>query len=398
MAIPTSQKIKHSRSYYDQRYFVLADPPKRISSNRGGTRSGKTYGITQFLIETAIRTEEQKLQPQVFSFVRKTFPALRASSYRDFKTQLKLIGLYDLGDHDRSNHEYRLFGNLFEFFSVDQYDKVQSRSRDHLFVNEVLEITYDDFMQLALRTNGKIFADYNPRVLQHWYYDQVESRQDCQVFVTTYKDNPYLVGTLRSEIERLKDADPTLWSIYGLGEKAAAKDLIFSYDIKKNIPEGASLRATGLDFGFANSYTALCEVWQHQGELYLVERLYEVGLTAKDINQRFLDIGLDRQQLVYADPEDPRLIKELQNYGWHIVKAKKPKDSVRYGIDLLRQHPLHVIDGSTNLVKELNSYKWKITREGIVTNEPVKAFDHLIDAARMAVFMTANQYGTYYIH
>ena len=57
----------------------LLGAQKRITHHVGGTRSGKTYAILQYLIVKAIQ-EQQNI-----TIVRRTVPSLKRSVIKDFK-------------------------------------------------------------------------------------------------------------------------------------------------------------------------------------------------------------------------------------------------------------------------------------------------------------------------
>jgi len=61
---------------------------------------------------------------------RKTFPAVRSSVMRDFLDILKAHNFYSEEAHNKSNHEYKLNGNLVEFISLDQPQKVRGRKKE----------------------------------------------------------------------------------------------------------------------------------------------------------------------------------------------------------------------------------------------------------------------------
>ena len=71
--------------------------------------------------------------------VRKTLPALRGSAYRDFLEILSNEDWYDESNHNKSEMTYQLFGNLVEFISVDQPQKIRGRKRNICFINEANE-------------------------------------------------------------------------------------------------------------------------------------------------------------------------------------------------------------------------------------------------------------------
>jgi phage terminase large subunit len=169
-------------------FRVLRNSRKRVTSLRGGTRSGKTYNVLLFLILVWARVAEG----QVCTVARNTLPALRASAMRDFFEILNRLNLYREANHNKTANEYQLGSNLFEFIGVDQAERVRGRKRNVLFLNEANENDLESFRQLALRTTDKIVLDYNPSEAFSWIYDHVETRDDCELCVTTYKDNPFL--------------------------------------------------------------------------------------------------------------------------------------------------------------------------------------------------------------
>ena len=159
----------------------------KITIEQGGTRSGKTYNILLWLIFDYCTKNNGK----TITICRKTFPSVRASVMRDFLDILKQHRIYSEDFHNKSNSEYALFGNLVEFISLDQPQKVRGRKRDVLFINEANELFFEDWQQLVFRTTEKIILDYNPSDEYSWIYDNVIPRKDAEFFKTTYLDNPF---------------------------------------------------------------------------------------------------------------------------------------------------------------------------------------------------------------
>lgn len=192
---------------------------KRVVSLRGGTRSSKTYSLVQYVILYALQNTGQTI-----SIVRKTLPSLKSSVLRDFITILNQMNLYSEENLNKTELIYKLNNNIIEFFSVDQPQKIRGRKRDILWCNEGNELDRDDFFQLAFRTIRRIFIDYNPSMPQeHWIYTELETRDDCELLTSTYKDNPFLEPEIIKEIERLKKFDPSYWLVFGEGKKAPLK-------------------------------------------------------------------------------------------------------------------------------------------------------------------------------
>jgi phage terminase large subunit len=382
--------LKLAKTYYDVRNCKT-----RIQVHQGGTRSGKTYSILLSLVEFCYRNPNGGA---VLTICRKTFPALRASVMRDFFEILKREGIYTEVNHNKSDATYILEGNLIEFISIDQPQKIRGRKRDVLFINEANELNLEDFRQLLIRTTGKVLLDYNPSDEFHWIYDHVIPREDATFFQSTFRDNPFLEPSLITEIERLQVADPNYWRIYGLGERGQSRSTILTHwSQTETIDPRFKLVAYGLDFGYTNDPTACVAVYS-DGEAFLLDEiLYRNGLSNRQIFQ-LLESEVAKNTVI-ADSAEPKSIDELHGYGMNVHPARKGPDSVRAGIQFFHSKPLAVTSRSLNLIKELRNYKWKEDKNGKNLNEPVDAFNHAIDAARYAAMFNQSNpnYGRYRI-
>ncbi|MCH2023778.1 MAG: phage terminase large subunit [Saprospiraceae bacterium] len=67
-----------------------------------------------------------------------------------------------------------------------------------LYCNEANALTFqEEFFQLIVRTNDKIFLDFNPDSEDIWINTELEQKRakqegDVEVIVSTYKDNPFI--------------------------------------------------------------------------------------------------------------------------------------------------------------------------------------------------------------
>lgn len=375
-------------------YKHLVKSNKKIVVEQGGTRSGKTYNILLFIIFHYCTHNKNK----IITICRKTFPSLRATVLRDFLQILNHYEIYRDEYHNKSSSEYHLFGNLVEFTSLDQSQKIRGRKRDLLFINEGNELYWEDWQQLIFRTQERIILDFNPSDEYHWIYDNVITREDCDFYKTTYLDNPFLEDIIKEEIERLKETDDQYWQIYGLGERATSINTIFKYSEVNKIPEDAKLIAYGMDFGYSNDPTTLVSVFVMEHNLYIKEHLYRTQMTTQDIN-----VFLREQNLlsnpIYADSAEPRLIAELRRMGHNIFASLKGKDSVNAGIDLLKRYKLHITSDSHNAIQEFRNYKWKEDRSGKLINVPEDKHNHIIDPCRYATYsiLSRPNFGKYAI-
>jgi phage terminase large subunit len=104
-------------NYLKTRIFVL----------QGSTRSGKTYSVVQFLIELCYTYQNAGM---VITIARATYPSLRGSVMRDFFQILSDFNGYSERNHNKTESTYQLMGNMIEFISLDQPQKIRGRKRD----------------------------------------------------------------------------------------------------------------------------------------------------------------------------------------------------------------------------------------------------------------------------
>lgn len=91
----------------------LLDSTKRISQHIGGTRSGKTYAILQYLIVKALETA------QTITIVRKTIPSLKRTVIKDFTDILKGLNIWREDDFNITDRIYRLNESTIQFINSD---------------------------------------------------------------------------------------------------------------------------------------------------------------------------------------------------------------------------------------------------------------------------------------
>ena len=88
---------------------------------------------------------------------------------------------------------------------------------------------------------------------------------------------------------------------------------------------------------------------------------------------------------VYCDNAEPKSIKELRDYGIQALAVSKGKDSVKHGIQWIRQRKILVDKRCKYTINELQTYKYREDKDGNVLNEPVDMNNHSMDALRYAL-------------
>lgn len=359
----------------------LLDAKNRITHHIGGTRSGKTYAIIQFLIVEALQNQ------LAITIVRKTIPSLKKTVMKDFKDILMGLSIWD---EDRMNIADRIYtfdtGAMVQFINTDDPDKLRGLKSDILFIDEANEVDEDAYFQLSIRTTGKIILAYNPTISPyHW----LRQMQDCDRFTTSYKDNPYLPKEMVKSIEDLQHKNPKMWKIYGLGEYAANDKAIYQFEVVDDFD--AEFVAFGLDWGYGGDELALVAVFKEGDNLYLEELIYEKGMVMKDISDRLEKLGINKSYEIFCDSSEPRSIEELYRCGFNAKAVKKGPDSIRFGISVIQNYKLHVLKTSTNLINEMYGYQYATDKHGYTTDTPEGGLDHLMDAMRYVGMMKLTQ-------
>ena len=372
--------ITTSKTYRD------IENSRRICILQGGTRSSKSYSALQWLLVKAL-TEPN----MVFSIVRKSFPSMRVSIMRDWVGILKGLEIWDDNNWSATEHIYTFDnGSIVEFMSIDSSEKRKGSARDYLFVDEANELSREDWFQLFIRTRKKSIIAYNPSFgTNHYIFNEIQTHPEADLFISTFKDNPFLEKQLVEEIERLEFINPEYYKIYGLGLPGNNVGTIFSINVVDDIPTEAEFVAFGMDYGFSVDPTTLVCIAKLDKDLYIDELLYKKGMVTSDIIRELKSLNIDRNE-IWGDSAEPRLIEEIYRSGFNIKPVKKGKDSVRLGIDLMQQYRLNVTKRSMNTIKEFSEYVWMVDKNGNFENVPVDYSNHSIDAIRYVVMERLN--------
>ena len=388
-------------------FSKLVDIDERIKIMQGGTSSSKTYSILQLLIIIA----QQSKAHLVISVVSESLPHLKRGAMRDFIKILQEEGAYKERDHNKTDNYYKIRNSTIEFFSVDQPEKVRGGRRDILFINECNNVSLEAYNQLEVRTKRLIFLDYNPE-FEFWVHEEVMKLPDAKRIITTYKDNEFLDENIVKSIEKRKpvynssgelvSGNKMWWRVYGLGHTGKLEGVIFqNFEIVDKIDPHAKFQLYGLDFGFSNDPAALVAIWDHRGEIYLDEMIYEKGLTNVYMKEekkrsslvgRFEDLQIkkmggkeDNSDVIIADSAEPKSIEEIFRAGYDIRPAKKGQDSIKYGIDLMISKKIYITKRSVNLINEFRRYSWDKNKDGKTLNKPIDDWNHAIDGTRYAM-------------
>jgi phage terminase large subunit len=372
---------------------------KRIKVVRGGTSASKTFSILPILIDRAIKTPDLEI-----SVVSESIPHLRRGALKDFLKIMMALGRYNDNQFNKSTLKYTFVnGSYIEFFSVDQPDKLRGARRNVLYVNECNNVDFDSYYQLAIRTSGEIWLDYNPSSL-FWVDRELLTQDDVDFITLTYLDNEALSETIVKEIESAKEKAKTSsywenwWQVYGLGQTGSLEGVCIPEWQEINLPTEARLLCYGMDWGYSNDPTSLIAMYKYNDAYIFDELIYQKGLLNSDISDLLKTNEV--KDIVYADSAEPKSIAELNSYGHNVLPVTKGRDSIVYGLNLINQNKVYVTSRSKNLINELQNYIWMVDKQGNKLNKPIDAYNHAIDAMRYAMTSQLENphKGNYYIY
>lgn len=364
---------------------------------QGGQGASKTVSILMMLINECSHGRCE------ITVLGHELTKLKATAILDFKKILQSWKRWDPEAMTRGSHYKFSNGSFIEFVGLDSSDMGKGLRRDILYFNEANRgIDFETFFQAASRVRHKVFLDWNPDA-EFWWHKQMEKRSDAKQIIVTFNDNQFLPEAEREEILRYKDRGYNLdgsvknsfyanrWRVYGLGEVGIIPETVYTDWDEEWEPKGYVIY--GLDWGY-EAPTAIVKCYLNERDIYIEEILYKKKLTVGDLVQEMEMLSIPQDAVIYCDSAEPKSIEELNRAGFIALEADKKPGSVDAGIKTVAHHNLHL--KGENLINEIKSYSRKRNRDGEITEQIIKANDHLMDAMRYAIYTELKGRGNEY--
>lgn len=209
---------------------------------------------------------------------------------------------------------------------------------------------------------------------------------------TNYLCNEWLDDNDRALFERMKEQNPKRYRVAGLGEWGITEGVIYEnweerYFTVDEIRKRNKVKACfGLDFGFTDptSFGAFL-VDEINKEIFVFDEWYQENVTNEQIYHAICDMGYEGQKIV-CDSAEPKSIQELRNLGIYKIKpARKGKDSVLHGIQLIQNYKIIIHPKCINAIRDISQYSWDKDKQGNTINRPNHDFSHFPDCMRYAI-------------
>ena len=246
-------------------------------------------------------------------------------------------------------------------------------------------------------TKGEGIFISTPKGFNHFYdlYNLGETDADYSSFHFTTYDNPHIPV---EEIEKAKkEITEDRFAQEYLADFRKTEGLVYKeFDRKLHLfdeePEQINKTFGGVDFGFTNPAAVYTIKKDFDLKYWITHEWYKTGQTDAKIADY---VSALRWNECYPDPESASGIAELEKRGINLRDVIKNKDSVRNGINVVRElfkaNRLFIHKSCTSLIWELETYSYPDRRDSHNEDEnPIKENDHACDAIRYALSMEVN--------
>lgn len=401
----------------------------RGAALEGSSRSGKTWSGVDIIIWLCLYYEPKGCTINIY---RETYNEFKTTLYDDFKRRLDDYALPNPFHNAQEIKSFRIGKSRIYFLG----DGKHGGGCDYAFFNEVMFISQSVFDQTEMRCRKFWWADYNPSVTDHWFFDKVLTRPDVAFLRTTYLDNkhispqernkilsydPWLPGSYivknsivmcynkaTKKVEPVTStnqppphptniqngtADEFMHKVYGLGLRGAMKGVIFPYvEWIDKFPEDKSPIYPN-DFGFTTDPNALGKYAEDEYNIWIELLSYEPIETPEALASLLTELGIDpAKDIIPCDSSDKytgenkgtvEMVKGLKQQGFiNAYKISKTK-SVMYWLNSMKTKKIHIVKNHLykEALKEQQNYRMREVN-GIAINQPIDKFNHMWDMAR----------------
>jgi len=367
-----------------------------------GRRSGKT---TEFAYEAFITAH--KIPSAKITYYAQTFGDARDIAWDIFleafgdsvlkknETLLEIIVQSNAGGTSKIS--------LKGWESVVTSEKGRGTENDLLLIDEVAYCRgfrqyWDTVLEpTLLTTKGRAVFASTPNGFNDFYELSNQAQRDEDWFYShaTSYDNPFndaaLLNKKKEELPEDRFAQEYL-ADFRKQEGLVYKEFSRAIHLYNEEPINEEIYLGGVDFGYVNPAGIVSVKKDKRGVYWISDEYYEREKTDAQIAEV---VSAKEFIKVYPDPENAGAIKELRDRRVNCQEVLKGKDSVRNGInkirELLKQRRLRIHSSCTNLIWEFETYHYPLKK--MIGNEdelPVKENDHLLDALRYVILMDSN--------
>lgn len=375
---------------------IIALDPHRFRVICCGRRWGKTtLAIDQMKARAAIAKSK-------IAYIAPTYQQARDIAWSHL--------VKDCKDAARTINETRLEITLVNNSQIvlrgwESIETLRGQNFDLIVLDEVAMMrNFREMWQEVIRptltdTRGEGIFISTPKGFNHFYdlYNLQDTDTDYKSFHFTSYDNTYIpkdeIDKARLELTEDRFAQEYLADFRkteGLVYKEFNRDRhVFSEPGFEGVVHQVVKTFGGHDFGTHNPCASITIEKDKDSVYWVTNEFYKAGLTDAQQADYIAALGWNE---CYPDPESASGKLELEKRGVNVREVIKNKDSIRNGINVVRElfksNRLFISSSCINLIWELETYSYPEKKPDHNEEEnPIKENDHALDALRYALSM-----------
>lgn len=311
-----------------------------------------------------------------------------ASSINESRLEIKLVN-----------------GSIIILRGWEAIETLRGQKFDLIVLDEVAMMrNFDTNWQEVIRptltdTKGEGIFISTPKGFNHFFelYNLASEDADYKSFHFTTYDNPFIP---KEELEKArKELTEDRFAQEYLADFRKTEGLVYKeFNRERHLFDDpgfdgedfvAVKKFGGVDFGFTNPAAVYTIKKDKDSNYWITDEWYETQKTDAQIADYVAALKWNE---CYPDPESASGIEELRKRGVNIRDVIKNKDSIRNGINAVRElfkaQRLYIHKSCKNLIWELETYSYPDKKaEHNEQENPIKENDHAVDSIRYALSM-----------
>ena len=294
---------------------------------------------------------------------------------------------------------------IFHGFSRDPHKIKSMDDVDICWVEEanVLSKTSLEYLLPTIRNEGsEIWFSYNRRNEKEPVHTELVERagKDALHVKVNHYENPFFPEVLRLEMERDRARDNDKYEHVWLGEPEGHSEAQVFHGkwqiLDFETPEEGVIFHFGSDFGYSPDPATLIRFFinHERRQLYIDYEAYRHKVEIEDFPEFYDAVPGSRDWMIVADSARPDTISYLSRQGFRIKGAKKGKDSVREGVEFMKNYDIFIHPRCKHTINEFTHYKYKVDK---MTDEVTSVLEddnnHIIDPIRYGLEDVRNRKG-----
>lgn len=378
----------------------IAVDPHRFRILCCGRRFGKTTLAIDQMIARAVAS------PGRVAYIAPTFQQARDIAWEQLKRHCSKAAL----SINESRLEIRLptqdgKESLIVLRGWEAIETLRGQQFDLIVIDEVASMRnfqthWEEIIRPTLTdTKGEGIFISTPKGFNHFYelFNREKRDKDYKSFHFTTYDNDHIpveeVDKARLELTEDRFAQEYMADFRkteGLVYKEFSRDLHVYDDPGFEDNDFVVVKKFGgVDFGFTNPAAVYTILKDKDANYWIDEEWYKIGKTDSQIADYVAALKWNE---CYPDPESASGIAELEHRGVNVREVIKNKDSIRNGINVVRElfkaNRLYISSSCENLIWELETYAYPEKKsEHNEQENPIKENDHACDSIRYALSM-----------